>query len=69
VLRRSGHRRLPELDRLGSVATSGEGPVAAGWREEWLGLGRPVVPMLVLPDGYVSRGLGALSRLAALAPA
>jgi predicted DsbA family dithiol-disulfide isomerase len=38
-----------------------------GWRSEWLRLERRVVPMLVLPDGYVSRGLGALARLADLA--
>jgi predicted DsbA family dithiol-disulfide isomerase len=40
---------------------------ASVWREEWLGLERRLVPMLVLPDGYVSRGLGALARLADLA--
>jgi predicted DsbA family dithiol-disulfide isomerase len=39
---------------------------ASGWREEWLGFDRRLVPMLVLPDGHVSRGLGALARLAAL---
>lgn len=37
--------------------------VAARWREEWLALPRPIVPVLVMPDGYVSRGLGALDRL------
>ena len=41
--------------------------LARRWQREWLGLERPIVPSLVLPDGYVSRGLGALSRLAALA--
>lgn len=39
------------------------------WREDWLSLGRPGVPMLVLPDGSVSRGLGALRQLADLIPA
>jgi 2-hydroxychromene-2-carboxylate isomerase len=39
------------------------------WRADWLSLGRPGVPMLVLPDGAVSRGLGALRRLADLIPA
>jgi len=37
---------------------------AEQWRSEWLGFDRPVVPMLVLPSGTVSRGLGALKRLA-----
>jgi predicted DsbA family dithiol-disulfide isomerase len=39
------------------------------WRENWLRLGGPGVPMLVLADGTVSRGLGALRRLADLIPA
>jgi 2-hydroxychromene-2-carboxylate isomerase len=43
------------------------GAVVAAWRDEWLDLERRLVPMLVLPDGYVSRGLGALARLADLA--
>lgn len=43
--------------------------VMDAWREDWLNLGRPMVPMLVLPDGTVSRGLGALRRLADLIPA
>jgi 2-hydroxychromene-2-carboxylate isomerase len=56
-----------ELKTLGATPRSGDARVAALWRKEWLGLGRTVVPMLILPDGYVSRGLGALARLAALA--
>jgi predicted DsbA family dithiol-disulfide isomerase len=36
------------------------------WHDEWRNLERRVVPMLVLPDGHVSRGLGALTRLADL---
>jgi len=36
------------------------------WRDEWTDLGRPTVPMAVLPDGTVSRGLGVLTRLANL---
>ena len=39
-------------------------PTAEQWRSEWLGFDRSLVPMLVLPDGTVSRGLGALKRLA-----
>jgi hypothetical protein len=31
-------------------------------------LPRPTTPTLVLEDGYVSRGLGALTRLARLVP-
>jgi hypothetical protein len=34
------------------------------WRNEWLGFDRPLVPMLMLPDDAMSRGLGALKRLA-----
>ena len=36
------------------------------WRDEWLGFERPMVPMVVFPEGTVSRGLGALKRLADL---
>jgi hypothetical protein len=57
-----------ELDALGVGSTSADRDRAARWREQWLGLGRTVVPMLVLPDGDASRGLGALARLAALDP-
>lgn len=52
-----------ELDALGAAACRGGYERAARWRAEWLGLERTVVPMLVLPDGYASRGLGALARL------
>ena len=38
------------------------------WSSDWLGLDRPMVPMVVLTDGTVSRGLGALKRLADLSP-
>jgi predicted DsbA family dithiol-disulfide isomerase len=40
--------------------------LAAEWRSEWLHLDRPLVPMMRLPDGYVSRGLGVLARLSEL---
>jgi predicted DsbA family dithiol-disulfide isomerase len=36
---------------------------AVAWRTAWLALPGPIVPTMVLPDGYVSRGLGALNRL------
>ena len=48
-----------------AAAAGGEWRVSK-WREEWLGHDRHLVPMLVLPDGHVSRGLGALARLAEL---
>ena len=40
---------------------------AEGWRSAWCELDRRLGPMLVLPDGTVSRGLGSLKRLADLA--
>ena len=53
------------LARLG--ATTIDTATAARWREEWENLTDPIVPVMVLPDGYVSRGLGALARLTKLA--
>jgi hypothetical protein len=49
------------LDAMGLARRSPT--TASAWRDEWLALERPLVPILVLPDGYVSRGLGALDRL------
>jgi 2-hydroxychromene-2-carboxylate isomerase len=47
-----------------------EEALAASWRREWLGRSKqPIVPMMVLPDGYVSRGLGVLARLQILVAA
>jgi 2-hydroxychromene-2-carboxylate isomerase len=54
-----------ELDRLGAI--DHDPTVAHRWQEEFDALPAPITPSLVLPDGYVSRGLGALSRLADLA--
>ena len=51
-----------QLDRLGAAAR--DTAVAARWQRDFEALPRPVTPTLVLPDGYVSRGLGALARLA-----
>jgi predicted DsbA family dithiol-disulfide isomerase len=51
-----------ELDRLDAVRS--DDVLASRWQEEFEALPRPITPSLVLPDGYVSRGLGALSRLA-----
>jgi 2-hydroxychromene-2-carboxylate isomerase len=51
------------LRELG-VPTTAPSCIAEKWRTEWVNFDRPLVPMLVLPDGTVSRGLGALKRLA-----
>jgi 2-hydroxychromene-2-carboxylate isomerase len=56
-----------ELARLG--ATGRDEAVARGWQTEFESLSKPVTPSMVLPDGYVSRGLGALARLADLVAA
>lgn len=48
----------------GVEAASQDAEVAARWQREWDATEKKMVPMLVLPDGYVSRGLGALKRLA-----
>lgn len=56
-----------ELDRLG--ATGRDDIIARRWQREFQALPRPITPTLVLPRGYVSRGLGALARLAELAAA
>jgi hypothetical protein len=45
-------------------ATADDADAAARWQREWDATEKKMVPMLVLPDGYVSRGLGALKRLA-----
>jgi hypothetical protein len=52
-----------ELDRLGVART--DEILAGRWQHEFDALPAPITPTLVLPDGYVSRGLGALTRLAA----
>lgn len=53
-----------DLDRLG--LPDRDATTARRWQEEFDALPNPVVPTLVLPDGYVSRGLGALAHLAEL---
>ena len=54
-----------ELHRL--EACNRDVVVARRWQDEFEALPRPITPTLVLPDGYVSRGLGALARLGDLA--
>ena len=56
------------LDRLGCPSAS-PGEMTRRWQSEWEGMERRVVPMMVLPDGRLSRGLGTLSRLAEMAAA
>jgi predicted DsbA family dithiol-disulfide isomerase len=51
------------LGQLG-VPTPSLSGTAEQWRNQWLGFDRPLVPILVLADGTVSRGLSALKRLA-----
>jgi predicted DsbA family dithiol-disulfide isomerase len=55
-------RDLVDADRRGVA-------VAQRWQDEYDALPQPITPSLVLPDGYVSRGLGALARLAQLTTA
>lgn len=56
-----------ELNRL--EATARDDDVARRWQTEFDALEEPVTPSLVLDDGYVSRGRGALARLADLVAA
>jgi 2-hydroxychromene-2-carboxylate isomerase len=56
-----------ELDRLSPGQR--DNAVARRWQAEFEALPKPITPSLVLPDGYVSRGLGALARLTDLVAA
>lgn len=56
-----------ELDLLGAAGR--DEAMTHRWQEEFDALPRPITPTRVLPSGYVSRGLGALARLAELAGA
>jgi 2-hydroxychromene-2-carboxylate isomerase len=56
-----------ELGRLGAVGR--DDAIAGRWQDEFEALPQPITPTLVLPDGHISRGLGALARLADLAAA
>jgi hypothetical protein len=56
-----------DLDSLGGVGR--DDITARQWQDDFEALPRPITPTLVLPDGYISRGLGALARLAELVAA
>jgi 2-hydroxychromene-2-carboxylate isomerase len=56
-----------EVDRLGGVGR--DDVTARRWQDEFEACAQPITPTLVLPDGYISRGLGALARLAELVAA
>jgi hypothetical protein len=56
-----------EIESLGGVER--DDVTAHRWQDEFETLPRPITPTLVLPDGYISRGLGALARLAELVAA
>lgn len=50
-----------ELERLGACGS--DATIAAAWRDAWLVDSGSLVPVMLLPDGYLSRGLGVLTRL------
>jgi len=55
---------LNDAEMIGRLGSShGDDERVAEWRVAWLASRDPIVPTMVLPDGYVSRGLGALERL------
>jgi 2-hydroxychromene-2-carboxylate isomerase len=56
------------LEALGCPPAA-PGRTMAAWQSQWDATERKVVPMLVLEDGALSRGLGALARLARLVEA
>ena len=51
-----------ELERLGAVGR--DDAIALRWQNKFRALPRPITPTVVLSNGYISRGLGALDRLA-----
>ena len=63
-------QRAERIDDPATLGGLGAGPpapeLAEEWRAAWQAATEPIVPVLILPDGYVSRGLGALARLAKL---
>lgn len=56
-----------ELARLAGDSAPGSALRVERWRQQWVATDRHVVPMMIVPHGRVSRGLGALARLASIA--
>lgn len=54
---------LAELEAFGAAPNDEGEREARVWQGEWDGFERHIVPMMRLPDGKLSRGLGALMRL------
>jgi 2-hydroxychromene-2-carboxylate isomerase len=52
-----------ELERLLRRPFRSNASVAAYWRSSWRGLDRPMVPMMMLPTGWVLRGIDVLEYL------
>ena len=59
-------RRAEVLAGLGAPVPNPAPPEVREWQTQWESFDRPMVPMLQLADGALSRGLGALARLAGL---
>jgi predicted DsbA family dithiol-disulfide isomerase len=55
IVRSSRHDDVSDDQAKRSIAT---------WQRQWAELPRPIVPTMILDHAYVSRGLGALARLA-----
>lgn len=51
------------VERLTAPVTAEGERAADDWQHEWEGFERRIVPMMQLPDGKLSRGLGTLARL------
>ena len=62
-------RNLGNPSELRRLEAGRDGAAARRWQDGFDALPRPITPTLLMPDGYVSRGLGALARLADLATA
>jgi 2-hydroxychromene-2-carboxylate isomerase len=59
-----GRNLSDPADLVGLGAVGRDDVAARRWQDEFEALPQPMTPTLVLPDGYISRGLGALARLA-----